>query len=86
MAIANILSTLFLFDNESTRKTGRSVRYKYKQSEIDFIIKFVSVLIQNTFSSSNRISIDWDTSSFALLEEAPKGVSYHTPGYHNDLL
>ncbi|KAG1473832.1 hypothetical protein G6F56_000716 [Rhizopus delemar] len=72
MAIANILSTLFLFDKESTRKTGISVRYKHNQSEIDFIIKFASVLIQNAFSSSNRISIDWDTSSFSLLEEVPK--------------
>ncbi|KAG1140717.1 hypothetical protein G6F37_006898 [Rhizopus arrhizus] len=72
MAIANTLSTLFLFDKESTRKTGGAVRHKYNQSEIDFIIKFGSVLVQNTFASSNKISIDWDISSFSLMEEVPK--------------
>ncbi|CAO3641392.1 unnamed protein product [Mucor hiemalis] len=55
------------------RKTGRAVRYKYNQSEIDSIIKFASVLIQITFTSSKQISIDCrDTSSFSLLEEVPK--------------
>ncbi|KAG1054172.1 hypothetical protein G6F43_003799 [Rhizopus delemar] len=72
MAIANTLSTLFLFDKESTRKTGGAVRYKYNQFEIDFIIKFGSVLVQNTFASSNEVSIDWDTSSFSLMDEVPK--------------
>lgn len=64
MAIANTLSTLFLFDKESNRKTGRAARHKHNQSEID----------QNclSFGASRKISIDWDTSSFSLLEEVPK--------------
>ncbi|KAG1237206.1 hypothetical protein G6F68_000879 [Rhizopus microsporus] len=69
MAIAN---TLFLFDKESTRKTGGAVRYKYNQSEIDVIIKSGSVLVQNTFASSSKISIGWGVSSFSLMEELPK--------------
>ncbi|KAI8364909.1 hypothetical protein BD560DRAFT_332919, partial [Blakeslea trispora] len=72
MAIANTLSTLFLFNKESTRKAGRAVKYRYHQSEIDFIIKFASVLVQNTFASSEQISIDWDTSSFCLMEDIPR--------------
>ncbi|CAO3693847.1 unnamed protein product [Rhizopus microsporus] len=62
----------FLFDKESTRKTGGAVRYKYNQSEIDVIIKYGSVLVQNTFASSSKISIGWGVSSFSLMEELPK--------------
>ncbi|KAI8888181.1 hypothetical protein K501DRAFT_268073 [Backusella circina FSU 941] len=65
------------------KKTGGAVRHKYNQSEIDFIIKSASVLVQNTFASSNKISIDcnkvltthslnMNTSSFSLMEEVPK--------------
>lgn len=49
----------FLFNKESNRKAGRAVKYKYHQSEIDFIIKFASVLVQNTSASNNQVSIDW---------------------------
>ncbi|KAI9029969.1 hypothetical protein CLU79DRAFT_716011 [Phycomyces nitens] len=59
MAIANTLSTLLLSNEKSTRKTGGAVRHRYSQSEIDFIIEIGSVLVQNTFDSSNKISVDW---------------------------
>jgi hypothetical protein len=49
----------YLFDKTSMRATGKEITYKHERSEIEFIIKLVSVLIQNTFSSSPQISIDW---------------------------
>ncbi|KAG1321650.1 hypothetical protein G6F62_010702 [Rhizopus arrhizus] len=71
MAIANSLSTLFLFDKESVRKTGKAVRHTHMQSETDFIVKYASVMLQNIFAASKKISIDWDILSFAAKERVP---------------
>ncbi|KAI9266237.1 hypothetical protein EDC94DRAFT_516012, partial [Helicostylum pulchrum] len=69
MTVANALSTLFLFDKDSMRRTAKNIKFKQNQSEIDFIIKFASILVQNAFSTSNDISIDWDITSFSLIGE-----------------
>jgi hypothetical protein len=42
---------------DSPRKMGKLVEYKYKQSEINFIINFASVLVQNTFARSKVLSV-----------------------------
>lgn len=43
---------------ESARK-GDAVKFKHSQSEIDYIIKHVSGIIQNIFSMDEMLSIDW---------------------------
>ncbi|KAI9029968.1 hypothetical protein CLU79DRAFT_716010 [Phycomyces nitens] len=72
MAIANTLSTLLLSNEKSTRKTGGAVRHRYSQSEIDFIIEIGSVLVQNTFDSSNKISVDWHRSGLWRSQASKK--------------
>ncbi|KAI8380277.1 hypothetical protein BD560DRAFT_457920 [Blakeslea trispora] len=66
MVISDILTSLFLYDKDSTR---RACKYPYMRTEIDFIVKFVSVLLENTFSASKNLHIDWDTLSVCSKEK-----------------
>jgi hypothetical protein len=36
-----------------------NTKFKYLPSEIDYIVKHVSTLLQNMFSMDDNLSIDW---------------------------
>ncbi|KAG1056594.1 hypothetical protein G6F43_001539 [Rhizopus delemar] len=71
MSIAHTLSALFLHDVRSKRFKHKNLEYKYYPSKIDYIVKYGSILLQNTFSDISDISVDWDTTSAALKESVP---------------
>ncbi|KAG1169876.1 hypothetical protein G6F46_003049 [Rhizopus delemar] len=71
MSIAHTLSALFLHDVRSKRFKHKNLEYKYYPSKIDYIVKYGSILLQNTFSGISDISVDWDTTSAALKESVP---------------
>ncbi|KAI8328462.1 hypothetical protein EDC96DRAFT_580333 [Choanephora cucurbitarum] len=76
MSISNISTSLFLYDKELTRK---NCKYNYTRTEIDYIVKFASVLLQNTFSTSKDVTIDWDTLSFSSKEKMPNLFKANRP-------
>ncbi|CAO3611251.1 unnamed protein product [Mucor hiemalis] len=72
-----MLSSIFLSTKHSIR-ASEDIKYRYAQSEIDYIVKHVSSILQNIFAMDDRLSIDWDTTSFAV-KEIPRGYSSFRP-------
>ncbi|KAI7861235.1 hypothetical protein BDF14DRAFT_1962487 [Spinellus fusiger] len=76
--IYNMLSTIFINTKKNSVRGRDNIKYKYSQSETDYIVKHVSCLLQNMFSVDDFLSIDWDITSFAT-KEIPQGYCAPRP-------
>ncbi|CAO3677137.1 unnamed protein product [Rhizopus stolonifer] len=69
---------LMIKEWETSVRARDDIKFKYSQSEIDYIVKYVSCLLQNMFSMDDPLSIDWDITSFAT-REIPEGYCAPRP-------
>ncbi|KAG1057085.1 hypothetical protein G6F43_001058 [Rhizopus delemar] len=69
---------IFINIKRESIRDSNNVKFKYAQSEIDYIIKHVSGILQNIFSMDHRLSIDWDTTSL-VVKESRQGYAAFRP-------
>ncbi|KAI8356767.1 hypothetical protein EDC96DRAFT_483976 [Choanephora cucurbitarum] len=63
-----MLSSIFINTKRKPVRDSSNVKFKYVQSEIDYIMKHVSGILQNIFSMDSILSTGWDTTSLAVKE------------------
>ncbi|KAG1039035.1 hypothetical protein G6F43_012592 [Rhizopus delemar] len=73
-----MLSTIFINVKKQSVRARDDIKFKYSQSEIDYIVKYASCLLQNVFSMDDPLSIDWDITSFAT-RKIPEGYCAPRP-------
>ncbi|CEJ00001.1 hypothetical protein RMCBS344292_14071 [Rhizopus microsporus] len=71
-----MLSSIFINTKRESIRKSNNVKFKYTQSEIDYIIKHVSGIVQNIFSMDHILSTDWDTTSLAVKEVCQRYTAF----------